>query len=140
MKKKIFGILLICVLVLGLTGCGSSGEKYDKNDPYVEYIELARAQKTGTITDNKTYGELLDAILPDAKWTHYTGYLGNANEEAISCKGKNKNTSEEINVIFVVNLNHENVSVGKYFVNGEEKVNYNLYDLLKEGFEELKKE
>ena len=32
MKKKIFGLLLIFTLVIGLTGCGSSGDSNNKGD------------------------------------------------------------------------------------------------------------
>ena len=140
MKKKILLSLLVIVGLFTITGCGSPNTKYDKNGKYVEYIELIRNQKTSTYTDNKSYGELLDAILPDSKYDHYNGYLGQGDEEAISLKGKHKNTKESYEIVFVVSLNNQFVKVEKIMIDGKEQSTYSIQTgILKEGYDELNK-
>lgn len=138
--RKIFNILLLGFLIIGLTGCKSSDTKYDKNGKYAEYIELIRNQKTSTYTDNKSYGELLDAILPDSKYEHYNGYLGQGDEEAISLKGKHKNTKESYEIVFVASLKNQFVKVEKIMINEKEQSTYSIQTgILKEGYDELNK-
>ena len=141
MKKKILSVSIIIALLMSmlvmLTGCGSDTAQYDENGEYAQYIEKIRNTKSVTKYGMHTYGELFDAILKKSKLDHYSNYLGNGSEVAISVTGENKNTGDEIEFVFVTRTNSDTVKFESGTKNGE---SVDVYDLSEELLEAAYKE
>ena len=142
MKKKILSVSLIIVLLISmlvmLAGCGSDTAQYDENGEYAQYIEKIRNTKSLPKYGMHTYGELFDAILKKSKWAHYSNYLGNGSEVAISVTGENKNTGDKIEFVFVTRTNSDTVKFESGTKNGESVDVYDLSEeLLEAAYEEL---
>lgn len=91
--KKIFGIIICCVVVLTITGCG------DKKVEYTDNMKEMRSYTAGYI-DNKSIGEILDIAIVDAKWEE-TPKQGATKSGKIIVTGKDKKTKVNIELTWL---------------------------------------
>ena len=91
---KTIGLLL--VMVIFITGCGNNNTQED----YTEAMEEIRNTKF-VILGDYTIGEYLDCALTDAKWTEEDNYTGDRGKGAVKVVGKDKNTGESIEILWV---------------------------------------
>lgn len=96
MKNKILGVgitITLIIILLVLTGCGNSGSKN-----YSEDIQNIRNQTVGLL-NGKTFGEILDVALENAKWSENDNY--SLQSGAVIVKGKDKNSGEEVEIVWL---------------------------------------
>lgn len=102
--KKILSILLIGMLAITLTGCGSK-----KVQEFTENMKEMRSYTAGYI-DNKSLGEVLDIAIIDADWQE-TPQEGATKSGKIIVTGKDKNTNVDVKLTW-------NTTKGMYEDNG----------------------
>ena len=90
--KKIILCLLCGVLLLGVTGCGSSDTKYTDN------MEEMRSITIGYLGDS-TLGKLLDKAIKGASWKEDENYSSTSG--AIIITGKDKNTKGSVELVWL---------------------------------------
>lgn len=113
--KKIWSILLIGMLAILLTGCGSK-----KTKEFTENMKEMRSYTAGYI-DNKSLGEVLDIAIIDADWQE-TPQEGATKSGKIIVTGKDKNTKVDVKLTW-------NTTKGMYEDNGFDTFNRNGEDL-----------
>ena len=122
MKKKILSILLMGILVISLTGCGSN-EKF-------EFTEAMIEQRNHTIglLGSHTVGEYLDYCVLDQKWSEDDSYITTDGNGAIILTGKDKKTGNKIEVRWYKKLTCSGCLSNVYkFKNGDEEGGYQQY-------------
>lgn len=121
--KRVLGILVCSVLLLGITGCGSkssNGGNYNKE--FENEINIARSMTMPfTATESYSVGELLDNALEDEYWDHFTGYMSNGERYVlVSVKGKSKFDDKEYEIVYEVDTENKSAKLDKTYVDGKE--------------------
>lgn len=129
--KKILSILFCCIILLGVTGCGSQ----NYNSEYEEEINIVRDMKVPAYS--KTVGELLDNALEDEYWDKFTGYISNgSNYVLISVKGKCKYDDKEYEIVYEVDIKNKTVRIEDTIADGDDSLS--LFEIYNKSNEELK--
>lgn len=126
MKKKILIMVLIGVLTIGLTGCGSKNEENTK----FEFTDAMIEQRDHTIglLGSHTVGEYLDYCVLNQKWSEDDSYMTTDGQGAIILKGKDKKTGNSIEVRWYKKLTCGGCLSNVYFFkNGDEEGGYQNY-------------
>ncbi len=126
MKQKIFNILLIGILFIGLTGCGNNGGSNEK----FEFTDAMTEQRNHTIgiLGSHTVGEYLDYCVLDQKWSEDDSYITSDGNGAIILTGKDRKTGNKIEVRWYKKLTCSGCLSSVYkFKNGDEEGGYQEY-------------
>ncbi len=124
MFKKIISLFLIVVMVVSLTGCGNKKQEYTEN------MKEMRGYTAGYL-DNKSLGELLDIAIVNANWQE-TPKQGATKSGNIIVKGKDKNTKEDVELVWKTTLDMYESNGFISFTKDKEKLTYGEFlDYLK---------
>lgn len=115
MKNKILGVgitIALIIMLLVLTGCDNSESKN-----YSEDIQNIRNQTVGLL-NGKTFGAILDVALENAKWSENDNY--SLKSGAVMVKGKDKNSGDEVEIIWLKKADEASSNFEKMTKGGEE--------------------
>lgn len=125
MIKKLICLFSIIVMITCLTGCGEN-----KKQEYTENMKEMRSYTAGYI-DNKSLGEVLDIAITDANWQE-TSKQGATKSGKIIVKGKDKNTKEDVELVWKTTLDMYESNGFVSFTKNEENLTYGEFlDYLK---------
>lgn len=120
-KITISCILILTIILITLTGCGKNDSESNKN--YSEDIQNIRNQTVGLL-EGKTFGDILDVALEDAKWSEDDSY--SLTSGAVIVEGKDKETGENIEIIWLKKAETASSNFEK-MTKGDEEIGYSQF-------------
>ena len=123
MKKilRLGCIAILAIMLITLTGCGKDDSASSKS--YSEDIQNIRNQTVGLL-NGKTFGEILDVALEDAKWSEDNNY--SLTSGAVIVQGKDKESGENIKITWLKKA-EEASSNFESMTKGNEEMGYSQF-------------